>query len=247
MGSDAATKTAIFSLSSSPSCMKVESKSWYAYSEFERSNDIDKCRMEWKDHIAIARIGSNAGIGSNKKIINCTTNTRALSSPSRNDIYGNNYNGENEHSDNESKNEESFSSFLSSSIGSNISKSFDWALETTSIQSCQNPFECYCLPINNPTSPKPTEIARHQRKGIEDDDVDEVRRSPVADNEDDNEEEGKEDFRPYVPFSLPSFCEYCGSPSIRNCREFNPECQRPKTFFPKANPPFGRSTLPDPL
>jgi len=246
MCSDAATKTAIFSLSASPSCKKVESKSWYGYNEFERSNDIGKCRMKWKDHIAIVSIESNAGNGGSKKIVSCTTNTRALPSPSRNNIYGNNYN-ENEHSDNESKNDEIFSSFLSSSIGSNISKSFDWALKTTTMQSCQNPFECYRLPINNPTAPQQTEIARQQRQGMEDDDVDEEHRTLFADNDNDNEEEGKEALRPFVPFRLPSFCEYCGSPSIRKCWEFDPECQRPKTFFPKAKPPFGQSTLLDPL
>ena len=246
MGSDAASKTAIFSLSSSPSRKKVESKSWYGYNEFERSKDIDKWRMNWKDHIAIASIGSNAGIGGNNKIIHCTTNERALESPSRNDIYGNNYN-ENEQSENESKNDESFSSFLSSSIGSNISKSFDWALETTTMQSCQNPFECYRFPINNPTAPQQTEITRHERQGMGDDDIDEVRQTPVTDNEDDNEEEGEKVLRPFVPFRLSSLCEYCGSPSLRNCREFDPECQRPKTFFPKVKPPFGRSTLLDPL
>ena len=41
---------------------------------------------------------------------------------------------------------------------------------------------------------------------------------------------------PFVAFSVPQHCEYCGSPSSKDC---NPEtCQRPSTFFPGQRPPF---------
>ena len=241
IGSDATTKTRTFSLSFSfPSSIKVEFKSCNSCNGFECSNDIDKRRMKWKYDTAITRISSNAAIGSNEKISNQTTFTMALPSPKRNDAYGNVYNGNTE-TDDESQNDESFSSFLSSSIGSNISKSFDWALETSTTHSCQNPFGFYCVPIkSNPIARKQIVITRHQRDHKEEDDDDEVQPTPASDSE-----EGV--LHPYVPFSLPSFCEYCGSPSIQNCREFDPECQRPKTFFPKANPPFGRSTMHSPF
>lgn len=37
--------------------------------------------------------------------------------------------------------------------------------------------------------------------------------------------------------AIPRSCEYCGSKDIELCRE-NPECQLPKTFFPRERPPF---------
>lgn len=200
--------------------------------------------MNWRDTVATARIGNNANILSSKDVDNNTTSSRT--SISRNDEDGIDYT-KNEDCDNVSKNDESFSSFLSSSIGSNISKSFDWALETTTMQSCQNPFECYCLPMKPPTARQQTGITRLRRKQPEEDESDEARRMSLGESEDDNEEEKDISLKPYVPLSLPLFCEFCGSPSIRNCREFDPYCKRPKTFFPKAKTPFNQSTAYNPL
>lgn len=139
-------------------------------------------------------------------------------------------------SDNESKNDESFSSFLPSSIGNNIPKSFGWAIDNSSIQSCRTPFECYCFPIHTPTD----------RKRRDNDCVYEVQHSLISDSDDEDGEDGIETIRPYVPFVLPEYCEYCGSPSIRKCHEFDPHCPRPATFFPKAKPPFCQRTQPVP-
>ena len=191
--------------------------------------------MKWENRTVISLIGSKAGIGSNENTVKHTTVTTMFSSPSRIDVHENDL-IENEHSNDESKNDEPFSSLLSSSFGSNISKSFDWALETAVIESCQNPFECHCFPIHAPTAREQTEIARQDKNGG----CDDLREMIVSDG-DKNDEEESEDVRPFVPFILPQYCEYCGSPSIRNCQKFDPACQRPETFFPRVKPPFGRS------
>ena len=234
---DAATETASLSLSSSSSgSMRMLFSDNYSDGEYECSNDIDGRQAKWNDAIDIAR--SNTPINHDDNNINIhRTSRRVSSSPSTNAANGNNFN-DNDNDNHKSQNDESFSSFLSSSLGNNISKSFDWALETTTMQSCQNPFECYCLPINLQATRYQTASNRQQREQTEeDDDDDEVSRTPVPDDDDDNEEE--EDHRPYVPFRLPPSCEYCGCPSVRRCREFDPTCRRPETFFPKAKPPFG--------
>ena len=43
--------------------------------------------------------------------------------------------------------------------------------------------------------------------------------------------------RPVGYYAIPKSCEYCGSPDIDLCRD-SPECERPKTFFPREIPPF---------
>lgn len=249
---DTATETVSLSLSSSSSgSMRMLFSDNYSDDEYECSNDIDGRRAKWNDAIDIAR--SNTPINHDDNKINIhRTSIRISPSPSTNADNGNNsndididndnynYNYNDDYNDNnKSQNDESFSSFLSSSLGDNISKSFDWALETTTMQSCQNPFECYCLPINLQATRYQTASNRQQReKTEEDDDDDEVSRTPIPDDDDDDTEE-EEDHRPYVPFRLPPSCEYCGCPSVRRCREFDPTCRRPESFFPKANPPFG--------
>lgn len=236
MGNDDAVRTAFFSLStSSLRCIQVKFKSFSSFNEFGCSSDTDQRRMKWENPTVISLIGSKTGTGSNESLVDRTTVPKIFSSPSRIDVHENDL-IENEHSNDESKDDEPFSSFLSSSIGSNISKSFDWAFETTVIESCQNPFECYCFPIHAPTAREQTENARRDKNGG----CDDLREIIVADG-DGNDEEENEDDRPFVPFILPPYCEYCGSPSIRNCQKFDPSCQRPETFFPRAKPPFGRS------
>jgi hypothetical protein len=196
--------------------------------------------MQWKDHIALLRIRGNADISSKSNIFNYTTKGWALPTLSRNEIHDVDFN-ENEESDNESKNDESFSSFISSSIGSNISKSVDWALETTTMHPCQNPFEYYCHPVTSPAKSKKAETEILPREQMEESSLDERH------DDDESDDEEKEALCKFVPFTFTPFCEYCGSPSIRNCRNFDPQCQRPETFFPKAKPPFYRSKLPSPL
>ena len=183
--------------------------------------------MTWKDSTTpISRLRSDTHNDITTKVVNHRTIMQKIPLPLNNDLH---YDGENKQtrSNNESSSDESFSSFLPSSIGSNISKSFDWAIETSSVQSCRNPFECYCFPIHSPT-------ARKRDK----DHFYEVQHSMISDSNDENEEDGIEAIRPYVPFILPNYCEYCGSPSIQKCHEFDPQCRRPATFFPKEKPPF---------
>ena len=168
--------------------------------------------------------------------------TMLLTLSLKKEVQSNDY-VQNKRSNDESKNDESFSSFLSPSIGSNISKLFDWALETSLIEFRWNPFECYFFPIRFLTTRKQAVTAGHRRRR-NGDSVYEVRQSLVSDRDDEDGDERKEDLRPHAPFILLQNCEYCGSPSIRNCQKYDPECQRPETFF---KPPFGWSTHPNPL
>lgn len=111
------------------------------------------------------------------------------------------------------------------------------------MQTCQNPFESFCFPLNFPDSSDVSKPARQQREQSEEnEDGEEVPQIPVVDSEKDIDGKREEEHRPYVPFCLPLACEYCGSPSIQKCHEFDADCRRPKTFFPKARPPFGRCT-----
>jgi hypothetical protein len=41
---------------------------------------------------------------------------------------------------------------------------------------------------------------------------------------------------PFVAFQVPVHCEYCGSPSAKDC--YRSCCHRPKTYFPRKRPPF---------
>ena len=203
-----------------------------------KSNASDD-EYEWIDPIAFGR-NKITNIGGKSKSNNHRTSKITSPSQPRNTEDINNYGGNGE---DDSNNDESHSSFFSSSVGDNISKSFDWALETTMMQNCRNPFEFYCLPINFPKARGQSVSTRQQWVQSEEDDIDEeVLRRPVTDSEDDNDEAGNEEHRPFVPFHLPLSCEYCGSHSIRKCREFDPNCRRPKTFFPKTKPPFGWSS-----
>mmetsp|Transcript_28780 Transcript_28780/g.61785 ORF Transcript_28780/g.61785 Transcript_28780/m.61785 type:complete len:249 (-) Transcript_28780:195-941(-) len=244
-----AQKSTIPLSSSSLGPMKVIFKSNCTYDDnkFE-SNDADERWTKWNDDIAIARIDDNAGIDDKDRIGHrYNSSISALQSPLRNGVHEDNkYSNEKENEkiadQSETDEEESFTSFISTSIGSNISKSFDWALETTTMQSCQNPFEYYCIPVTPTTGEEDSFIRLQQQERQET--GEKVRRISFADNSDDGEDE-EDAHRPFVPFRLSLLCEYCGSPSIRNCREFDPGCRRPKTFFPKAKPPFGRSTRPD--
>ncbi len=241
MVNDDAARRTFFSIStSSLRFIQVKFGSFSSFNEFECSSDTDQRRMKWENPIVISLIGSKTGIGSNENLSDHSTVTKMFSSPSKTNAHENDL-IENEHSNDEFKNDEPFSSFLSSSFGSNISKSFDWALETTVIESCQYPFECHCFPIHAPTAREQTKIARRDKNGG----CDDLREILVSDG-DENDEEESEDVRPFVPFILPPYCEYCGSPSIRNCQKFDPACKRPETFFPRAKPPFRRSiTLAD--
>mmetsp|Transcript_9606 Transcript_9606/g.20800 ORF Transcript_9606/g.20800 Transcript_9606/m.20800 type:complete len:234 (-) Transcript_9606:117-818(-) len=230
MGSDAPTKMAeaTITLSSSFSGpMKMIFKSNGSDDEYEGIGPIAFGRNEI------------ASISSKSKSNHHRTSKITSPSQSRNTDDINNYDGSGE---DYSNNNESHSSFFSSSIGDNISKSFDWALETTMVQNCRNPFEFYCLPIINLPKTRGQSVSTKQQwvQSEEDGSDEEVLRTPVTDSEGDNEESGNEEHRPFVPFLLPLSCEYCGSHSIRKCREFDPNCRRPKTFFPKTKPPFIR-------
>ena len=247
MGSDSTRKTGFLSLpSSSLSCIHVKFKRYYrSFNELEQCSNShsDQSWTDWKNPAAISRIGSNNCIDNDRNFANHRTISSALSSPLKNDVLHGNDKVKDEESNNESKNDESFTSVLTSSIGSNVSKSFDWAIETSTVESCRNPFEYYCFPVYEatPTARKQAVFARHRRHKTGDC-IYEMRQSLISESEDENEEEEKEDDRPFIPFTLPLHCEYCGSPSIRNCQKFDPECQRPETFFPKAKPPFSART-----
>ena len=241
MGGDIPIKTTTFLLSSSsPSCIKVQ---FNRYNEVEYSKDISECSMKWKDAIALVRISNHS---TNEKFNRRTAGTGLMTSPSRKDICDKNQ-PTNEDSNNEARKDKSFSSYLPISIGRNFSKSFDWALETTAMQSCKCPFEYYCLPFNTQMPSKETEIARRSQVHAGQNDDGKIQKFSVAGCKDDNGKGGKNALRPYVPLRLAPFCEYCGSPSVRNCQNFDPTCQRPRTFFPKAEPPFCRRIMSEPL
>jgi hypothetical protein len=148
--------------------------------------------------------------------INETSNKRmSLSSAVINsdDNNDNADNGDNDddyniNDENNNNNDESFSSLLSSSIN-DISKSFDWVLE--------NP--CTIMATTRTTA---------------DNDINDQQQ----DKENERVENEEEEMHPYVPFRLPSACEYCGCSSVRECHVFDPKCRRPETFFPKVKPPF---------
>ena len=142
--------------------------------------------------------------------------------------------------ENKHENDDSFSSFLSWSIGENISKSFDWALDLTASQTCQIPFKFSCHPINFPKTCSQNRTSGHRCYQAEEDYGD-VELTSLLESEEENDQKDKDEKRLYIPFRLPLSCEYCGSCSIKKCHEFDPNCQRPKTFFPKAKPPFGRN------
>ena len=182
--------------------------------------------MTWKDSTTpISRLRSDTRNDITTKVANHRTIIERMPLPLNNDLHYNE--NQQESSDKESNNDEYSSSLLPSSIGSNISKSFDWAIGTSSV----HPFECYCFPIHSPTARK-----------RDNDYFYEVQHSPISDSDDENEEDRMETIRLFVPFVLPNYCEYCGSPSIQKCNEFDPQCQRPATFFPKAKPPFCQNT-----
>lgn len=144
-----------------------------------------------------------------------------------------------ESDNNESKNDESFSSFLPSSIGAKITKSFDWAFEQSSMQPFRSLFDFDVLYISPPERWNRTGFAATEQKQEPSDEEEEelTQISPEASTDDHADE------KPYVPLRLSMSCEYCGSPSIRDCGRFNPNCQRPKTFFRKAKFPFGCNTV----
>mmetsp|Transcript_26350 Transcript_26350/g.61735 ORF Transcript_26350/g.61735 Transcript_26350/m.61735 type:complete len:232 (+) Transcript_26350:135-830(+) len=169
------------------------------------------------------------------------TSKRTSQSLPRNRVDGDNFD---ENDESVLDNEDSFSSFLPSSIGDNISKSFDWALETTTMQTCQNPFESFCFPLNFPNSPNEDGSTAQEREQSEENGHGEevVHRIPFSESDDHIDVNHEEEHQPYIPLRLPSACEYCGSPSIRICYKFDANCRRPKTFFPRVKPPFSRRT-----
>ncbi|VEU41515.1 unnamed protein product [Pseudo-nitzschia multistriata] len=117
---------------------------------------------------------------------------------------------------------------------------YEWNKYLTASQTCQIPFKFSCHPINFPKTCSQNRTSGHRCYQAEEDYGD-VELTSLLESEEENDQKDKDEKRLYIPFRLPLSCEYCGSCSIKKCHEFDPNCQRPKTFFPKAKPPFGRN------
>ncbi len=237
MGVDTAGNKAFFSISSvSLHDIKEKFSNFSFLNDFEFSSETKRRKMTWKYPSTISLLGSNSG--SKKNFADPITFIKIKSSPTRNDVHDVDLEAT-EHDNNQESENKPFSSFLSPPTGNNVSKSFHWALDATVIESCQNPFEYYCLPIYSSTEHQEATLDKRNKNGRDDDS-----QETLSSDAEQSDEEENEDKRLYVPFVLPQYCEYCGSPSIQNCQKFDPACQRPATFFPRAKPPFGWSTQP---
>jgi len=180
-----------------------------------------ECKYEYNNAIVKKRnnIDANCDIDRTNKKISPSAAIKPNNNDDNDSDNGDNYNSKFD-------DDELFSSFLSSSFD-DISKSLGRVLETTTIESCHNPFKFYCLPIT--TMSATTMTTNKNDNGNE-----EVKESQTYERVDSEEEET----RPYVTFHLPSACEYCGCSSIHKYHMFGPNSLRPDTFFPKGKSPF---------